>query len=325
MSTLRRPRLGRWKKQTIPASDSHVVIFVHGILANSNTFDRLLPLLQSFDNQNIFDFWVFDYNYRQPLTVSSDQLARAIQHRAFGGRRVHIVGHSMGGLVARLAIIRNDLPNVSRIVTLATPNHGTISGAQLTMLGQMTALAFRRLEPVYARASGILDLTNTHSIVKEELDKMGRYSALRLDGKSYVSIPAQYYHTLRQLGDPPPSILMGRVSIARKLLNLFTPIGIKLSPVHDGIVEERSNRLHPSPTGSRDEGAYMPSRIEARKRILHVTHAAAEECDHVTVTSNSDIADLLHAVLLTDTLDASGIDPLLHGPVGLVQIRPDVP
>lgn len=324
MTVLDRPRLGRWKGQRLPHLDRHIVIFVHGILSDSSTFNKLLPLLETHDHENALDLWVFDYNYRQPLTVSGDQLAEAINERAFGDRRVDIVGHSMGGLVARIAVIRNNLPNVSRIVTLATPNHGTISGAQLNMLGQMTALGFRRLEPIYARASGIFDLTDTHSVMKEELKSMYRQDATRLNGKSYVSIPAQYYHKKRQLGDAPPSILIGRLSLGHQLFNRLTPIGAKLTAVHDGIVEERSNRLYPAPTGSSDEGSYMPSRAEANSRMLHATHDAGADCDHITVTASPEVADLIHAVLRADTLDERGIDPLLRGPPGLVRLRPEV-
>lgn len=324
MNLLRRPRLGRWKNQALQHSDQHVVIFVHGILSDASTFDELLRLLYSFDQSSVFDFWVFEYNYRQSLRESGDQLADAIKNRAFGTRRVDIVGHSMGGLVARLAVIRNVLPNVRRIVTLATPNHGTISGAQINLLAQMTALSLRRIQPVYARAKGILNLTETHSIMKKELKDMYLRDPTRLDGKSYVSIPAQFYHTKRQLGEPLPSMRMRFLSVARHLINRVSPFGLKLNPVHDGIVEERSNRLHPAPVGSTDEGAFMP-RDDAATRILHATHVAADECDHITITASPEVANLIQAVLLADTLDASGIDPFLKGPVGLVRLRPEIP
>jgi pimeloyl-ACP methyl ester carboxylesterase len=324
MTTADRPRLGRWKDQHLPSKDRHVVVFVHGILSDSSTFDKLLPLLDALDTEDEFDFWVFDYDYKQTITESGDQLAHAIQIRSFGSRRVDIVGHSMGGLVARLAVLRNRLPNVYRIVTLATPNHGAVSGAQLNLLGQMTALAFRRWEPIYARAPGIIDLTNVHAIMRTELKAMHAKEPSRLDGKSYVSIPAQYFHDKRQVGETPPSLLMGSTSILRSIVGLLTRIKIKLRPVHDGIVEERSNQLHPAPVGSSDEGAYMHPRTEAAKRMLHATHEAGSNCDHVTVTASREIADLIQAVLRADILDAASIDPLLHCPSGLVKIRPHV-
>ncbi|MBY5896715.1 alpha/beta fold hydrolase [Rhizobium leguminosarum] len=317
-----RPRLGRWPDQPIIATNDHVVIFVHGILSDSRTFGQMLPTIQALDVMSPFDLWTFDYDYRQSLATSADHLAEAIERRAFGKRRVDIVGHSMGGLVARLAVLRRNLPMVARIVTLATPNHGTISGEQLNLLGQMTTLGLRRLDPVFPRASGIMDLTNANSIIRNALKEMHKVEPGRLDGKTYVSIPAQYFHTKRQAGDRLPSMLMGSVSLGRKLLNMISSFRVTLRPVHDGIVEERSNQLHPAPVGSSNEGAYMQSRDEAGSRMLHVTHEAAEECDHVTVVGSREVAVLLRAILLADSLDETGVDPFLEEPKGLVSFRP---
>lgn len=318
------PRLGRWAGQVLPQHDRHIVIFVHGMFADSTTFAGLVPMLAAMDTQREFDFWEFDYESRQPLIISGDQLARAIKARAFGSRRVDIVGHSMGGLVARLAVLRHNLAEVCRIVTLATPNHGAISGAQLNLLGQMTTLGLRRYQPIYARAPGVFDLTDVHTIMRAELKAMKAQDPTRLAGKSYVSIPAQYFNLLRQAGDSPPSLLMGSVNLFRGIYNFCVRMRVDLRPVHDGIVEERSNRLHPAPPGSSDEGDYMPTRADAEARTLHVTHEAGADYDHVSVTHSSEIADLLQAVLRASTLDENGIDPLLNGSPGLVRLRPVV-
>ena len=45
---------------------------------------------------------------------------------ATGARRVAIVGHSMGGLVARAYLRRHDPAKVSTVVTIGTPHHGSV-------------------------------------------------------------------------------------------------------------------------------------------------------------------------------------------------------
>jgi pimeloyl-ACP methyl ester carboxylesterase len=324
MTAVQRPRLGRWGDRGMPLRDDHIVIFVHGILSDSGTFDKLLSHLVALDPEHGLDFWIFDYDYRQTLTTSGDQLARAILEKSFGKRRVDIVGHSMGGLVARMAVLRHRLQNVARIVTLATPNHGTISGTQLNLLGQMIALGSRRLHPIYARGPGILDLTNVPIIMRDQLKAMNAHEPARLDGKSYVSIPAQYFHSKLQLGNPMPSLMMGGLTMFRKMINALTLFRISLTPTHDGIVEERSNQLHPAPAGSSHEGAYMATRNDLQERILHVTHEAAADCDHVTVTACPEIADLIQAVLRADKLVEADIDPLLTGLPNRVTLGPIV-
>ena len=39
--------------------------------------------------------------------------------------KIHLVGHSMGGLIIRYFLSRNKVPNVGRVVLIATPNDGT--------------------------------------------------------------------------------------------------------------------------------------------------------------------------------------------------------
>ncbi|MFN9029203.1 MAG: esterase/lipase family protein [Betaproteobacteria bacterium] len=46
-----------------------------------------------------------------------------------GAQRVILVGHSMGGLAARAYLRRHGSEAVVRVITLATPHHGTIFGA----------------------------------------------------------------------------------------------------------------------------------------------------------------------------------------------------
>lgn len=319
---MHRPRLGRWSGRGVPRRDDHIIIFVHGILSDSSTFEILLQNMIPLDPNHELDFWIFDYDYRQALAASGDQLAQAILGKSFGDRRVDIVGHSMGGLIARMAVLRNHLLHVARIVTLATPNHGTMSGAQLNLLGQMVALGFRRLHPIYARAPGIIDLTNAHDIMQSELKQMNKNQPSHLHGKSYVSIPAQYYHQKRHIGTMAPSIMMGSIFLATIFINCVIRLRINLTPVHDGIVEERSNQLYPAPVGSSSEGAYMPTRLDAQERVLHATHEAASDCDHVTVLSCPEIADLIQAVLRAAKLDPTHIDPFLNGLPGRVALRP---
>jgi triacylglycerol esterase/lipase EstA (alpha/beta hydrolase family) len=62
-----------------------------------------------------------------PLDDYVDQVERAVQRllAATGAPRLVIVGHSMGGLVARAWLRRHGAAHVARIVTVGTPHHGT--------------------------------------------------------------------------------------------------------------------------------------------------------------------------------------------------------
>ena len=82
-------------------------------------------------------FW---YDWRRALTTAADDLDAHIQ-RSFGDEPVHLVAHSMGGLVARTFVARHperwermagdDGRSGGRLVMLGTPNLGSYAVPQI--------------------------------------------------------------------------------------------------------------------------------------------------------------------------------------------------
>ncbi len=73
----------------------------------------------------------FPYDWRKPLEASADDL-RDLITREYDNRRepIHLVGHSMGGLMIRAALMKNGdelWPKVGKIVFIATPHYGSTS------------------------------------------------------------------------------------------------------------------------------------------------------------------------------------------------------
>ncbi|HEY6824785.1 MAG TPA: alpha/beta fold hydrolase, partial [Steroidobacteraceae bacterium] len=80
------------------------VLFVHGILCNGGVWHRCLAALERRGVQNLFTL-----NLEPPLAsvdCFAQQLVRRVEEvcRATGAQRAIIVGHSLGGLVARACI-----------------------------------------------------------------------------------------------------------------------------------------------------------------------------------------------------------------------------
>jgi pimeloyl-ACP methyl ester carboxylesterase len=73
----------------------------------------------------------FPYDWRKPLRASAERLRNLIhQVHSEYGESVHLVGHSMGGLMIRttLMLYGNELwPKLGKIVFLATPHYGSTS------------------------------------------------------------------------------------------------------------------------------------------------------------------------------------------------------
>ncbi len=75
-----------------------------------------------------FDAVLLDYDWRRDIATLGKLLAERIA--ADGKENVALIGHSMGGLVARAALTHAAGARVSQLVMLGTPNSGSLAAAQ---------------------------------------------------------------------------------------------------------------------------------------------------------------------------------------------------
>jgi pimeloyl-ACP methyl ester carboxylesterase len=75
-----------------------------------------------------FDTVLVSYDWRQDLATLGQALAERMAADAC--EDIALVGHSMGGLVARAAMTHPVGKSVSRLVMLGTPNHGSLAAVQ---------------------------------------------------------------------------------------------------------------------------------------------------------------------------------------------------
>jgi pimeloyl-ACP methyl ester carboxylesterase len=86
-------------------------------------------------NWNVHAFW---YDWRKDMNITAAQLHARINTLFPSGETVHIVAHSVGGLVARTYLANYDAgwARVGRLIMLGTPNHGLYT-APLALTGQL--------------------------------------------------------------------------------------------------------------------------------------------------------------------------------------------
>ncbi len=103
-----------------------LVIVLHGFNSSPQRFE---PLADAFRQQGLLS-GTYSYPDDQPISTSANQLSRDLKNIASSQprRRVALVTHSMGGLVARAAIEDSELDpgNVSHLMMVAPPNHGSL-------------------------------------------------------------------------------------------------------------------------------------------------------------------------------------------------------
>lgn len=103
--------------------DKDIVVLIHG-LARSNAAMWLLNL-----RLRRAGFHVEAVGY-DSLNRTPEQIVENISQQIDScckekNNQIHFVGHSLGGLLARAYLQKNQLRNLGRVVLLGTPNHGT--------------------------------------------------------------------------------------------------------------------------------------------------------------------------------------------------------
>lgn len=113
-------------RDPVPTAAALPIVLIHGVLVNDGVW---LPFKRYFANHGIGP--VYTVNYGPPLgdvEGFARQLASKIDavRAATGAGRVALIGHSMGGLVARAYLRQFGSDRVARLVTIGTPHHGSM-------------------------------------------------------------------------------------------------------------------------------------------------------------------------------------------------------
>ncbi len=101
------------------------VLLVHGYFSNRGILSGLARDLAA---RGAFPVFTFDFRGTfLPIDELAGQLAAQLDDvlRPGGAKRVVLVAHSMGGLVARACFARRGTARIARLVTIASPHNGT--------------------------------------------------------------------------------------------------------------------------------------------------------------------------------------------------------
>ncbi|HEY5801927.1 MAG TPA: alpha/beta hydrolase [Burkholderiaceae bacterium] len=155
-----------------PDASGHLLVYLHGLCMNDlelrrNGHDHAQELAQEFGCTAIH----LHYNTGRHISHNGRELAAQLQSLVAKWpvpvQRIDLLGHSMGGLLARSACHHADearLPwrgQLGKLITLGTPHHGAPlerGGSWLRHLIDRSALTAPFARLVKARSAGITDL-----------------------------------------------------------------------------------------------------------------------------------------------------------------------
>ena len=107
--------------QGLPPMKGEAVVLVHGLV---RSFSRMLMARQCLAKAGFENVFIFDYASTEvDIPTAAESLHRAIQSLE-GIEKIHLVAHSMGGIVVRQYLAKHPEPRMGRLVMLGTPNQG---------------------------------------------------------------------------------------------------------------------------------------------------------------------------------------------------------
>ena len=124
------------------------VVFVHGAAGSPNDFN---DFLRKFDRKR-FQLWFYHYPSGRRLAEMGGSLDRGLRllQSHYGFKKVHVVAHSMGGLVSRYGILENqqaESPCIGRFVSISSPFGGQEFAASGVKHAPSVVPSWRDIEP----------------------------------------------------------------------------------------------------------------------------------------------------------------------------------
>lgn len=98
------------------------VILVHGIIRSSKSMEGMGRYLE--EHGDGLEAFGFTYPSTRIGIAESAEYLQSVVESLEGVEKIHIVAHSMGGLVTRAWLAEHADPRIGRIVMIATPNQG---------------------------------------------------------------------------------------------------------------------------------------------------------------------------------------------------------
>ncbi len=181
--------------KAVGGAPKKAIVFVHGILSNPETFsDFRKELIQ----QRLCVGWnlfALRYDWDRSILTNGRECAFTLANCFSNDDQVALVCHSMGGLLARVAVLSAKLPFLKTIFLIGTPNQGTFVNAQLGLLLQLLRAATGKLTTLNHRQRGLYDLTRVPRLLRD----CGTIE--NSNHVDYISLPGLYFNRSRELGD----------------------------------------------------------------------------------------------------------------------------
>ncbi len=217
-------------------------------------YDGILNTLVNKGYEKDKDLFLFPYDWRKTLSDLAEDLREFIVSKGLDNKKIDIVGHSMGGLVARAYAQKYGVDKINKIVTAGTPHQGTVDAyglwegavfwgniwwekALLSLTTELNHLPKeRKIDTLRRVAPSIKDIMPTEDFIKQDgilqhwsdLSEKNQYlKDLNENTSSLSPILNPIYSEAEQTRD---TINVTKRNLLEKINNLW----VDGKPKHDG-------------------------------------------------------------------------------------------
>ena len=132
-------------------------------------YDGLINALKENGLEENVDFYVWNYDWRRPVSEIVINLDNFIDEKVENGEKVILIGHSLGGLVSRIwAEDNNNNSRLEKVIDLGSPNLGSIdgyevwNGGQISDLSKVSSIAYK----ILLKIQGLTTKTDMEAVRK---------------------------------------------------------------------------------------------------------------------------------------------------------------
>lgn len=284
-------------------SNENILLFIHGWAGNpeSTWWDFLESIENSKNDANTIagqysKTVTFGYNSGRHIEFNGKLLADEIKKINKGNKNIDIVAHSMGGLVARVAIEKYGCDKyVRKIITLGTPHKGTPLGAYRNWILSDKEKNVEQTQtytfPIIGEGTVLPELT----LKEQDLD----YYILNTEG--FEDLDAASSFMLNYINPPTifsdiKYITIGATSKLGFWEKGFQIITETITPPHDGVVELASAL-----------GLKNNSTNNIKEKVFEILWIYPTTPPHVLLTEQSDVLEYVFNALKEELISTDGL------------------